>query len=179
MPTESENGWDEVPVVRAVEPFEAFYRRTYRPMVGLAVILSGRRELAEDIAQEALMAAYQSWNRVSQLDDPTAWVRRVVANRSASRFRRSVSEVKALIRLGKPNTSADPDLVEAMDLWATVRRVLSRRQAVAVALRYAEGLQLVEIANVMGCSTSTANTHLRRAHQRLADELGTEWKEDW
>jgi RNA polymerase sigma factor (sigma-70 family) len=178
--SESESAWDDSLVVRAVEPFERFYRRTYRPMVGLAVVLSARRDVAEDIAQEALIAAFRSWGRVGQLDDPVAWVRRVVANRSVSWFRRSIVEVKSLIRLGRSSSGGtDSDFVEALELWANVRRLLSRRQAVAVALRYAEGLTLTEIANAMECSTSTANTHLRRAHERLAQELGAEWKEDW
>ena len=180
MTSESGTSWEETPVIRAIEPFETFYRRMYRPLVGLAMALSARREMAEDIAQDALVAAYRSWDRVSRMDDPAAWVRRVVANRSVSLFRRSTSELKALIRLGKPSLNRpDPDLVEAMDLWAIVHRSLSHRQAFAVALRYAEGLNLEEIANVLECSTSTANTHLRRAHERLARELGAEWKEDW
>jgi RNA polymerase sigma factor (sigma-70 family) len=178
--SESETAWDGSPVVGAVEPFETFYRRTYRPMVGLAVVLSARRDMAEDIAQDALMAAFRSWERVSRLDDPAAWVRRVVANKSVSLFRRSMSELRALIRLGKPGvTGTDPDFVEALDFWASVHRLLPRRQAVAVALRYVEALKLEEIADVMGCSTSTASTHLRRAHERLAGELDVEWKEDW
>jgi RNA polymerase sigma factor (sigma-70 family) len=179
-PSEPETASDDYLVVRAVEPFETFYRRAYRPMVGLAVVLSGRHDIAEDIAQEALMAAFRSWDRVSKLDDPIAWVGRVVANKSVSRFRRSMAEVKALIRLGRPSISGtDPDFVEALELWADVHRLLPRRQAVAIALRYAGELKLVEIAYAMDCSTSTANTHLRRAHERLAEELGVEWKEDW
>lgn len=168
-------------MVPVVESFEAFYRRIYRPMVGLAVVLSGHREIAEEVAQDALLAALQSWNRVAQMDDPAAWVRRVVANRSVSIFRRSVTEMKTLARLGAhaERVAADDDLVAALDLWRTVRRVLPRRQAVAVALRYAEGLTLAEIAEVMECSMSTANTHLRRGHQRLAEELGSAWEEDW
>lgn len=85
-----------------------------------------------------------------------------------------------MIRLGKPSRSGtDRDLVEALDLWAMVRQLLPRRQAVAVALRYVDGLTLEEISHVMECSMSTANTHLRRAHERLAGELGVEWREDW
>ncbi|MGH8915077.1 MAG: hypothetical protein ACRDZM_11260 [Acidimicrobiia bacterium] len=47
------------------------------------------------------MAAFRSWARVGQLDDPAAWVRSVVANRSVSVFRRSVSELKALHQIGE------------------------------------------------------------------------------
>lgn len=181
MTPDSEATREDGPVVRAVEPFEAFYHRTYRQLTGLAFVLSGRQHVAEDIAQEALIAAFNAWDRVSRLDDPAAWVRRIVANRSVSLHRKSISELKAMARVRGASDSgpAETDLAEAVEFWRNVRRVLSRQQAVALALRYTEGLTLNEIAQVMNCSPSTANTHLRRAHERLARELRSEWKEDW
>ena len=57
-------------------------------MIGLAYALSGSRSAAEDIAQEAFLAAHNAWDRVSHYEKPEAWVRRVVANKSVSMFRR-------------------------------------------------------------------------------------------
>ena len=68
--------------------FEDFFRREYRSVLGLAVALSGDRSAAEDLTQEAFTAAERKWGRIGSLDRPEAWVRRVVANKSVSRWRR-------------------------------------------------------------------------------------------
>ncbi|MCJ7725771.1 MAG: hypothetical protein MUP76_05210, partial [Acidimicrobiia bacterium] len=65
------------PPIRAVADFETFYRTEYRPVVGLAYALSGSRIAAEDIAQDAFLAAHKQWDRVAFYDRPEAWVRRV------------------------------------------------------------------------------------------------------
>ena len=74
--------------------FEEFYLKDYQAVVGLAFALSGSRWLAEDLAQEAFLAAHRNWPRVSAYDQPGAWVRRVVANLSVSAFRRGMVEAK-------------------------------------------------------------------------------------
>ena len=61
---------DDLPVVRARESFEAFYRRQYRQVLGLAIVLSGNRSVAEELAQEAFLAALRNWHRVGQMENP-------------------------------------------------------------------------------------------------------------
>ena len=48
--------------------------KDYQAVVGLAYALSGSRWLAEDLAQEAFLAAHRNWPRVSAYDQPGAWV---------------------------------------------------------------------------------------------------------
>ena len=86
-------GTESVPI-RAVASFEQFYERELRSVIGLAYALSGSRSAAEDLAQDAFVAAHKNWGKISQYDKPEAWVRRVVANLSVSRFRKSISEAK-------------------------------------------------------------------------------------
>ena len=95
-PTGVEAG--DVPVVRG-ESFESFYARQQRRLVGLAFSVSGSRLGAEDLAQDALAAAYRDWDRIQRLADPEAWVRRILLNRAVSGYRRRASELKALGRL--------------------------------------------------------------------------------
>lgn len=166
---------DEIPLLRGVESFDSFYRRERSGLVGLAFVLSGSRLAAEDLAQEALLAAYRRWDEVGRLDQPVAWVRKVVANNSFSLLRRLRVEAKALARAAvgdrwSPITELPGPSAE---LWAEVRR-LPRRQAETVALYYVTGLTMPEIASVLGCSKDTVNTHLRRARSTLASRLGVE-----
>ena len=66
---------------------------------------------------------------------------------------------------------SEPDLPSpAAELWAAVR-TLPKRQAQVVALHYLDGLSLAEVGSVLGVSKDSANTHLRRARQTLAEQL--------
>ena len=84
--------------VQLVQTFDTFYQGEYRSVVALAAALSGSRWAAEDLAQEAFSAAYREWDRVKGYEFPDLWVRRVVANKSASLIRRSIAEAKARLR---------------------------------------------------------------------------------
>jgi len=95
------------------EAFEDFYVREYPAVVGLAYALSGSRWGAEDLAQEAFLAAHRDWGRIGSYQQPAAWVRRVVANLAVSAFRRRVSETKALARIALGRGEAVPDLAAA------------------------------------------------------------------
>lgn len=158
-----------------VESFDAFYGREVAGVTGLAYVLSGSRAAAEDLSQEAFLAAYRRWDRIARYDDPAAWVRRVAANRAVSRFRRLGAEARALARLV---IVADRHLPQAFDadtaeIWEQVRK-LPKRQAQAIALAYVEELTYREIAAVLECSTETVKTHLQRARKTLARRLDLE-----
>lgn len=164
-----------MPEVRAPEPFDIFFQREFRALVGLARALSGSQVVAEDIAQESLVAAYKRWDEVGTLDNPGAWVRRVVANKSVSVIRRRLSEAKGLVRLrpGDENTRREVDMpADSEWIWSLVRQ-LPKRQAQVVALYYLDSLSMPEIGDVLGLSKDTVNTHLRRAKATLADKLET------
>ena len=154
------------------EHFDVFYRREFRAVVGLAYALSGSRWAAEDLAQEAFLAAHRQWERIGAYEAPGAWVRRVVANMAVSRYRRSVSEAKALARVALNRQEPLPEL-DAVDsaFWDHVRR-LPRRQAQAIALHYLEDRSVADVAAILGCSEATTKVHLHRGRKTLASRLG-------
>lgn len=158
-----------------VESFEVFYRREFPRMVDLAYSLSGSSwPVAEDLAQDALIAAYRDWARIAALDNPATWVRRVVLNRAASRFQRTKAEARALLRLAPLRHEhvdrIDPD---ARAFWEAVR-ALPTRQAQTIALHYLDELSIPEIAEVLGCSPNTIKVHLHRGRRELARRLELE-----
>jgi len=157
-------------VVSVGETFETFYAREFRPLVALAYVLSGSRAAAEDLAQEAMVAAYRGWDRVSVMDSPSGYVRRTAANLAASAFRRRVREARALLRLAgqrQPVTEMDePD----EQFWAAVRR-LPKRQAQAVALRYVYDCPVLEVAELMDISEGAAKAHLHKARRAVERRL--------
>jgi RNA polymerase sigma-70 factor (ECF subfamily) len=162
---------EDIPVVRRTEDFDVFYRSEYRSVLGLAIVLSGDRSAAEELVQDAFLAAYKAWDRIGVLDSAGAWVRRLVANRSVSRFRRMATEAKALVRL-KPEPAVDSAIATeaALDIWHRVRD-LPKRQAQVVALTYLEDLPRRDVAAILEISEETVKTHLERARATLATTL--------
>lgn len=164
----------EVPE-RSVAPppsFEDFFAKEYRSVLGLAYVLSGNRWAAEDLAQDAFLAAHREWSRVSGLERPDAWVRRVLANRSVSAFRRRAVEVRALVRLAGGQPGSLPELsAESAEFWREVRS-LPRRQAQVVALFYLDDRSTAEIADVLDMAPGTVRKHLHDGRRRLAERLG-------
>ena len=160
------------PAVRAVPAFESFYRTEYRPVVGLAYALSGSRIAAEDIAQDAFLAAHKQWDRVAAFDKPEAWVRRVVANKSVSAIRRAKNETRALTRVALQRQTPLPELdVHDQEFWDAVRK-LPKRQAQALALFYLEDRSVAEVAEILDCAEATAKVHLHKGRKNLAQRLG-------
>ena len=162
---------EDVIHLRAAEHFETFYRRELPSLVALARALTSSPGSAEDLAQEAMIAAYRRWDEVAALDLPAAWVRRVCANLATSQLRRRGVEARALLRLGgrrEPHSEiAQPD--EAF--WSAVRR-LPRRQAQAIALHYLYDMYVADIAATLECSESTVKVHLVRGRATLAARMG-------
>jgi RNA polymerase sigma-70 factor (ECF subfamily) len=161
--------------LRDTETFDGFYRRELPRLVTLAAALAGRAS-ADDIAQEAMLAAYRRWEVVSRLDLPAAWVRRVCVNQATSMLRRRGAEARALLRLGARRDGTFETPPETDAFWAEVRR-LPQRQAQTVALAYVYDLGVAEIAVTLGVSDGTVKTHLHRGRAALAERLARDVEE--
>lgn len=153
-------------------PFERFYTSQWRPVVAVTASLCRDVGVAEELAQEAFLRAYGRWGRVSRLDRPELWVRRVALNLAVSSFRRRRAETRALRRVrGIHDDPASQDLsVEVEEFWEALRS-LPTRQAQTAALFYVDDLPVTQIAQVLGCATGTVKAHLHAARQRLQHSL--------
>lgn len=153
--------------------FDTFYRHEFTAMVGLARAICGDHQQAEDLAQEAMSRAHRDWGKVSTYDRPGAWLRRVTINLALSRKRRVVRELAVLRRTAQdqPEVVADPGESGAdPEVWAAVR-ALPPKQRAAIALFYQEDQSTADIAEILGCTVSTATSHLSQARARLATML--------
>lgn len=154
-----------------VVSFPAIFRAEYPGLVAIAWGLTGSRETAEDIAQEALLSLHRRLNRGADISNPAGYVRRTCSNLAVSWVRRRMAETRALLRTGAPQGSAPA--LEASDelFWSEVRR-LPRRQAQAVALFYGYDMSVADVATTLEISKGTAKTHLHRGRHTLAERLG-------
>jgi RNA polymerase sigma factor (sigma-70 family) len=165
---------NELPrVVPAV--FAVFYAAHVRRAVSLAWVLTGSRELAEELVQDVMADAHRRWSIVGAYDQPVQWLRRAVVNRSVSVRRRALARMRGTAKLAAQVSASNELDVRDAQLWATVRRLPSR-QCQLVALVYVDGLTLADAAGTLGIAVPTAKTHLARAKARLADELDA-WRD--
>jgi RNA polymerase sigma-70 factor (sigma-E family) len=151
------------------------YARYADEAVRLAFLLTGDAALAEDIVQDAFVRLA---GRLLHLRDEgafEAYLRRTVTNMSKSYFRRKRVERAYLAQARGEITTQDTRWsdrsVEDRDaLWHALGK-LSRRQRVAVVLRFYEDLPEREIADVLKCRPGTVKSLVSRGLDTLRTEM--------
>lgn len=139
---------------------EDVYRDERLALVRLAYLLTGGRDHAEDIVQTAFEAAQTRWD---ELDDPHAYLRRVVVNRAQDLHRRRYRQ--------RPRPEpAVTHLPEIDETWTALQRLPDRQRAVVV-LRFYEDLPLTDIARLLDRPEGTVRSDLHRALDRLRRTL--------
>ena len=148
--------------------FDDFYRRELPGLVTLARALAGPAA-ADDVAQEAMLAAFRRWDHVQGLEDPGQWARRTCSNLAVSAFRRRMVELRGITRLAARRRVA-PVEEASEEFWRAIR-ALPRRQAQCAALRYVYSMEGPDIARTLGITDGSVKVHLSRARQALARSL--------
>ncbi|GHF61598.1 RNA polymerase sigma-70 factor (sigma-E family) [Amycolatopsis bartoniae] len=146
--------------------FEEFSREHLPGLVRFAAVLTGDRDLAQDVVQDALVRAHQRWRRVSATDRPDLYLRKMVVNGYLSWrrrwYQRSVRPADDVTRLREVATP-DPALrIADADQLAVLLAGLSRPQQAAIVLRFYEDRDDGEIAEVLGCAVGTVRSHISR-----------------
>lgn len=157
----------------STESFEALYQAEYRPLLTLALTLTGSHGAAEELVQETFLRMCLRWERLAAYERPGGFARRVLLNLATSRARRLAAEARALARLDRRRPTDDVYLLspESAEFWTAVRS-LPRRQAEVLSLHYLEDRSVNDIAQILGCSEGTVRSHLHTGRKRLASALG-------
>jgi RNA polymerase sigma-70 factor (sigma-E family) len=140
--------------------FEQFTSTRLPGLLRYAVVLTGDRELAQDVVQEVLARAQVKWRQIDRADSPDAYVRRMVVNEYLS-WRRSwaVRNVRAVGERLEPSG-------DAHDLWARLA-TLPRKQRAVLVLRYYEQLDDAAIADLLDCAPATVRSNASKALKNL------------
>ncbi len=137
---------------------------------------------AEDLAQDALVAALEQWPESGIPDNPGAWLMATAKHRAIDRFRRNTRLERKLDEFGRDLASKEmavPDLVSALDdevgddllrlVFISCHPVLSREAQVALTLRLLGGLSTGEIARAFLAPESTIAQRIVRAKRTLSE----------
>ena len=146
--------------------FTRLFQDEYPQITKTAYLILGDWEQAREVSQEAFTRLFAQWKKVSKYERPGAWVRRIAIRLAVGSTRKNVLFAQAIAKLQPepPPASSDPDLHRAIG-------TLPRAQRAAIVLHYLLDLPVVEVAENMGCSTSTAKVHLHNGRKRLGEIL--------
>jgi RNA polymerase sigma-70 factor (ECF subfamily) len=145
----------------------------------VALRLLGNHHDAEDIAQEALVTAWQQLPGFRADSRFSTWLYQIVTRRALNRITRTRT-TESLDLLGdvrdagdEPSQHTERDLT--VDAVTDAVTALPPPQRVAIVLRHFEGLSNAEIARITGSSIPAVRSHLFRGRRTLSKTLA-EWR---
>ncbi|HWX10558.1 MAG TPA: RNA polymerase sigma factor [Trinickia sp.] len=165
---------------------EAVWRIESARVVAHAARLVRDIGVAEELAQDALVAALEHWPRQGVPDNPGAWLMATVKNRALDKLRLDALHAKKHEALGRDLDALEahvvPDFVDALDaaraddigddllrlVFTACHPVLSTDARVALTLRLLGGLSTHEIARAFLVSEPTIAQRIVRAKRTLS-----------
>jgi RNA polymerase sigma-70 factor (sigma-E family) len=151
--------------------FAEFVTARWRPLLRTAYLLTGDDGKAEDLLQTALSRLWLVWPRVKN-EAPEAYVRKILANTSASWWRRRWHGERPTDKLPEHFSADDvAGQIADRDRLRVALDQLSPRQRAVVVLRYAEDLSEKQVAEELGISLGTVKTLASRGLTKLRDVL--------
>ena len=154
-----------------VPDFDSWVAARGPALLRLAYVLTGNGPDAEDVVQDALSRVLPRWSRIAGVEDPDAYVRRMVVNAHVSRwrkFRRREVPVEEVRDRAVPAGVAAED----RDLLWRACQALPVDQRTAVVLRFYEDLDYAEIAALTGVREGSVRSRVSRGVAALRHELG-------
>ncbi len=159
--------------------FEQLVRRYDRPILALARDMVGNISDAQDVYQEALIAAFQGLPRFRMDSDFSTWLYRIAVHK-ALRFRRqrqrrrTVYEASA-VQPPQPGAAVadrqvlDVEMRQQLDL---ALEELSGQERLAFTLCHRQGLRIDRAAELMECSAGSVKSYLFRGRDKVRKALG-------
>lgn len=150
--------------------FEAFFEDIYERLFQALLLTSGDRAEAEDLAQEAMVRAYERWDRVKAADSPAAYVFRTAFNLNRKRIRRAALALRKAVSQDRP---PDPtDEVLSRDEARRVLRSLPVGLREAVVLVEWLGMSAEEAGRVLGIQAVSVRGRIHRARELVRTRFG-------
>jgi RNA polymerase sigma-70 factor (ECF subfamily) len=148
--------------------FEAAVRPHYAPLMRRITVVLGNEHDAEDVAQDAYLRAFRSWERFDGTD-VRAWLYTIALRLAFNQVRR---RRRWLGILGRDAPAPWTDRSDP-DLWEALRRLDGRPRAAHV-LNGLDGYTHREIAVMLGVAEGTVASRLSRGRAALRADLGAE-----
>lgn len=150
--------------------FDAFVEEEHERLYKALYFVTGSREDAEDLAQEAFLRLWERWDRIDEIDDPTGYLFRVALNGFRMRRRRAA----VALRRRAPEAESRDEFVDA-EMRADVRRLLlhlTPRQRAALLLVDLLGYRSEQAARILRVRPSTVRNLASQGRRALKETEG-------
>lgn len=155
--------------------FDLLVGRHMRRAFAIAYRLLGQREDAEDLVQDAFVAALERIDSFETGRSFAPWLARIVVNRGLNARKARALRAAEPLPEQVAAVSAQPDrAAERSELQQRLRQVLAalpERQRIAVELFELEGFSGAEVAEIMGLPAGTVRWHLHEGRKALRQAL--------
>ena len=162
-----------------LDAYEMLVQRHSAMAYRVARRLCGNHHDAQDIAQEALIAAWENLARFRAGSSFSTWLYQIVTRRALNKITRgrSADLVDLLDEAADPSTgpAAQAERNLAVDAVTVALAALPFAQRAAVVLHHFEGLSYAEVAEVTRSTVPAVRSHLFRARRTLGAKL-EEWR---
>ena len=159
--------------------FEELVKRHQELVFSLSFKLTGNRELANDVAQEAFIRAWKAIGKFRGDSTFGTWIYRITVNtawtlrkKAKKHYSLNIEDTQEPVVVDEKK---DPELVAInSDLSIVLRKALNQiplEQRIIVELKNIEGRSHKEIADYLDISVTAAKVRLHRAHQKLRNIL--------
>lgn len=151
--------------------FDRFVGDNSDGLLRTVYLMVGDLHEAEDLVQETLFKVASGWPRISRMDHPMAYARRILVNlalHGSSKRSRHRAELKAT---PPAETAAQAARLDIDDQLFEALVALPPRQRAALVLRYFLELSEAEAAAALGCSLGTVKSSTSRGLKRLEETL--------
>jgi RNA polymerase sigma factor (sigma-70 family) len=157
-------------IVTAARPaFEDFFDAERQRLLLALYLLTGNRQEAEEVLQDAFIAVWERWDRVGAMDDPTGYLYRTALNRHRSALRRTARAARRAV-----GAAEGGDLFAAADERDALARALATltpRRRQAIVLTELLGYASAEAGRAMGVADATVRRLAQDAREQLRREL--------
>ena len=155
--------------------FEELVKRHQELVFSLAYKLTGNRELANDVAQEAFIRAWKAIQKFRGDSTFSTWIYRITVNtawtlrkKAKKHYSLNIEDTQEPVVIDEKK---DPEfLAMTSDLSSVLKKALDQipiEQRIIVELKNIEGRSHKEIAEYLDISVTAAKVRLHRAHQKL------------
>jgi len=157
------------------------YRKWAGRVLGFLISMGCDRGLAEEITNDAFLAAWRRWAHVRDLDEPEGYVFKIARNERSKRQKDHDCRAKDLHPDPRevPRAAGD-DLAQMVADRIVIRRALRQlpaRQREAVTLRAVAGLSEAATAQAMGVSAGSVKRYASEGRQELRRLLADYWRQ--
>jgi RNA polymerase sigma-70 factor (sigma-E family) len=149
----------------------ALFERHAPSALRLAYLLTGDRQVAEDLVQDAFVKMFRRWRDLRDPGAFDAYLKKTVVNLARSGFRRKRLERAHLERERRVAPVQQVSGIEDREQLLNALAKLPPRQRAAVVLRHLEDLSEQQTAHVLDCSVSAVKSASSRGIAKLREEL--------